>query len=80
MAGKLSVEWTHSARNQAGQIYQWSRKEADQFLDDIKAFEDVIESFPRSFVRSVKRKNHYLGLINKHVSAIYRIRKKLYLL
>lgn len=81
MAGKLNVEWTDSALNQVDKIYnfilnQWSPREADQFLDEIKTFEDTIQSFPRSFTKSVKSKNHHLGLINRHVSAVYRVKRK----
>lgn len=78
MAKKFSVSWSQESKTQIDRILNylqqnWSEKEADNFLDLLIHFERTISQFPKSFKASAKFKNCRLGLVHKHVTAIYKI-------
>jgi hypothetical protein len=80
MEESLSVEWSEPAAIQLDNFYKfifekWSFKEAEKFLDQVQEFESIISRFPKAFIQSSKKKKYRIGLIHKHVSAIYEIRK-----
>lgn len=78
MAAKYSVLWSKEANLQVERIFNfikenWSDKEAENFLDLLFHFEKTIALFPNSFKTSKKFKDCRLGLVHKHVTAIYKI-------
>ena len=78
MAVKYSVLWSKEANLQVERIFNfikenWSDKEAENFLDLLFHFEKTISLFPNSFKTSKKFKDCRLGLVHKHVTAIYKI-------
>lgn len=80
MAGRLSIEWSLNASINLDNFYsficdQWSLKDAERFLNQVQEFENIIAEFPNAFIGSRKRKKYRIGLIHKHVSAVYEIRK-----
>jgi len=80
MEENLNVEWSEAAVEHLEKFYRfifykWSFKEAEKFLDQAQEFELIISKFPKAFVQSSKKKNYRIGLIHKHVSAVYTIKK-----
>lgn len=81
MAGKYNVNWTLEAKNQVDQILSYlrenfSEKECNDFLDLLFHFEKAITSFPKLFKESSVYKNCRLGIVHRHVTAIYIFRGK----
>ena len=81
MAAKYDVKWTSEAKQNVDGILSfirehWSEKECEDFLDFIQHFEKTISYFPQSFKESVVLKGCRLGLIHKHITAIYSIKGK----
>jgi len=77
MARKYKVFWSQEAKRQVDNILTYLRqnfgeKEADNFLDLLLHFEQTIMQFPKAFKASSKFKNCRLGLVHKHVTAIYK--------
>ena len=85
MAELLNIEWLVNASLHLDHFYnyilkEWSFREAEQFLDQVQEFEKIIAQFLNAFIGSRKRKKYRIGLIHKHVSAVYEFRKsKLYI-
>ena len=80
MAGSLSIEWSSAASMHLDNFYNyilnlWSVKEAEKFLDQVQEFENIITKFPNAFISSKRKTRYRNGLIHKHVSAIYEVRK-----
>lgn len=78
MEKKYKVYWSKEAKSQVDIILEflrnkWSEKEADNFLDLLLHFELVITRFPKSFKTSDYFKGCRLGLVHRHVTAIYKI-------
>ena len=78
MGAKVEIEWTAQAVADLDSIYSyvllnWSKKEADAFLDVVREFQDIIAAYPNASIRSLKRKAYRLGLIHRNVSAVYKI-------
>ena len=81
MAAKYNVLWSNEANRKVDIIFNfikenWSIKEAEDFLDLLFHFEKTISLFPNSFKVSKKFKDCRLGLVHKHVTAIYKIEGK----
>ena len=81
MAGLYNVIWTLEAKKQVDEILEylrnnWSEKECSDFLDLTVHFQKTISLFPRTFKVSKKYKNCRLGLIHKHITAIYKISRR----
>jgi plasmid stabilization system protein ParE len=81
MAGSYKVIWSQESKKQVDLICafikdKWTIKEADDFLDLLMHFERTISSFPKAFKSSPKNKLYRLGLIHKHTTAVYLIKKK----
>lgn len=80
MAERLSIEWSANASLNLDSFYtfilnQWSFAEAERFLDQVQEFENIIAEYPNAFIGSRKRKKYKIGLIHKHVSGVYEIKK-----
>ena len=80
MAESLSIEWSSSASSNLDNFYkyianEWSFIDAEKFLDQVQEFENVVASFPTAFITSKRQKKYRIGLIHRHVSAIYEVRK-----
>lgn len=81
MEGKYKVNWSKESKNQVDLICafikeKWNEKEVNDFLDLLLHFERTISAFPKAFKPSPKRKQYRLGLIHKHTTAVYIIKKK----
>jgi len=81
MKRKYEVDWTLEAKRQIDNILsflreRWSESEAKDFLDLLLHFENTISQFPKSYKESSKFKECRLGLIHRHVTAIYKITGK----
>jgi plasmid stabilization system protein ParE len=78
MAGSLEVFYTVEAKSQLDAIINylndnWTNKEYNDFLDLLLHFENLIARFPNSFKKSRRFKNCRLGLVHRHISAVYSI-------
>ena len=78
MAGKRNVEWSEAAVQQLDAFYydirdRFSSREAEAFLDMVQLFEALVSELPEAFVATRKRKNVRLGLIHRHVTAVYKV-------
>jgi|SRR4051812_4897299 plasmid stabilization system protein ParE len=81
MAGKHNVVWSKESKKQVDLIYfsikeRWTQKEAEDFLDLLLHFQRIISEFPKAFKASPKNKNLRLGLIHRHLTAVYTIKKE----
>jgi plasmid stabilization system protein ParE len=81
MAKRYKVIWTQESKNQVDNIlsflkHKWSEKEASDFLDLLLHFELTISQFPKSFKESSKFKGCRLGLVHRHVTAVYKLSGK----
>ena len=81
MEKKYKVSWSKEAKVQIDSIIAFLKEhsttqEADNFLDLLLHFQKTIETFPKSFKISKRRKNCRLGLVHKHVTALYTIKQK----
>ena len=81
MAGMYRVTWTAEAKSRVDEIIaylrrNWSEKEVNDFLDLLLHFENTISRFPKSYKESAKFENCRLGLIHRHVSAVYKISRR----
>jgi plasmid stabilization system protein ParE len=80
MAANLKVEWSDEADSQLAKFHDqvlelWGKKEAEHFLDLAQEFERLVSLYPKAIIKSKKKRNIRLGLIHRHVSAIYQIEK-----
>ncbi|MBS1568257.1 MAG: type II toxin-antitoxin system RelE/ParE family toxin [Bacteroidetes bacterium] len=78
MGALRKVEWTARAERDLAGIHdfilqKWSAREADAFLAQVRAFEQRIATWPNSFRRSARNKQHRLGLVHRHTMAVYRV-------
>jgi plasmid stabilization system protein ParE len=76
MAENLRIEWSDAAAAQLDKFYNyilehWSLREAERFLDQVQEFEAVLVKHPKAFIQSRRKKKYRIGLVHKHVSAIY---------
>jgi plasmid stabilization system protein ParE len=76
MAENLEVFYTVEAKSQLDSIVSylndnWTSKEYNDFLDLLLHFENLISRFPDSFKKSKRFKNCRLGLVHRHITAIY---------
>jgi len=81
MAVKYIVTWTPESKIKVDDIIQylsknWGDVEVENFLDLLQHFEKTIASFPHTFKSSSKFLNCRLGLVHKHVTAIYKVSNK----
>lgn len=61
MGVRVEVEWTEQAMADLEEIHSyllqnWSKKEAESFLNKAKEFQDIVSSFPNASIKSPKRK------------------------
>lgn len=75
---KFSVIWTLESKNKVDKIVQylqenWGNVEAEKFLDLLQQFEKTISTNPLSYESSSKYLHCRLGLVHKHVTAIYKV-------
>ncbi len=78
MAAARKVEWTFESLSDLERIHAsvakaWSEATAERFLDLIDEFEDLVVQFPQGFRASPVRPDLRLGLIHRHVIAVYRV-------
>lgn len=81
MDARLNVNWSHTATSQLDKFYhqildKWLIREAEKFLDLAQEFELVISKHPSAFIASKRIKKYRIGLIHRHVSAIYEVKEK----
>ncbi len=81
MAARLNVNWSLTATNQLDKFYhqildKWTIRDAEKFLDLAQEFELVISKHPSAFIASARIKKYRIGLIHRHVSAIYEVKEK----
>lgn len=81
MDARLNVNWSLAATNQLDKFYhqileKWTIREAEKFLDLAQEFELVISKHPSAFIASKSKKKYRIGLIHRHVSAIYEVKEK----
>jgi plasmid stabilization system protein ParE len=79
MAENRRIEWSDAAIAQLDALYNyllnsWSIIEAERFLDQVQEFEAVIVRHPKAFIQSRRKKIYRIGLVHKHVSAVYAFR------
>ncbi|MAO63508.1 MAG: hypothetical protein CL666_00765 [Balneola sp.] len=78
MAEKLPVIWSRESSAKVEEIKaylleEWSKKEVESFLKELKSFEDRIELFPKLYPASQKRSNMRKAVITKQQSVIYQV-------
>ena len=78
MVDKYEIKWTRESKDQTDKIIayllkNWSEKECKDFLDLLLHFEKTISLFPKTFKASSKYKVCRLGLVHKHITAVYKI-------
>lgn len=78
MAEKLSVIWSRESSEKAEEIKaylleEWSEREVENFLKELKSFEDRIELFPKLYPASEKHPNMRKAVITKQQSVIYKV-------
>lgn len=78
MAGSLEVFYTVEAKSQLDAIINylndnWTNKEYNDFLDLLLHFENLFARLLNSFKKSRRFKNCRLGLVHRHISAVYSI-------
>lgn len=82
MADKTyQVYWTEEAKRQVDDIIdflnrRWTIKEVSDFLDLLSHFENLISHFPKTYKESKVFKKCRLGLVHRHVTAIYTVKGK----
>jgi plasmid stabilization system protein ParE len=81
MDARLNVNWSLSATHQLEKFYhqileKWTIREAEKFLDLVQEFELVIAKHPSAFIASKRKRRYRIGLIHRHVSAIYEVHEK----
>ena len=74
------IQWTDKAIKTAENIVnylknKWTEKEVNIFLNDIDKVIALIETNPKLFKASIKRKNVHLALLSKHTFLVYQIRE-----
>lgn len=79
MVVKYEIEWTEEASDDLEKIYNflllaWGERKAEEFLNLVLEFEEIILRYPKAFTRSHKIRTCYLGLVHPNTTAVYRIK------
>lgn len=78
MAAKYRVIWSEEAVSDLREIYdfilfKWSIKEAENFLDQVREFEDILRIYPEGFKSSNSVEGVRIGHVHQNTTAVYRI-------
>lgn len=73
MAVKYEIEWTEEASADLEKIYNfllltWGDRKAEEFLNLVFEFEEIILRFPQAFKRSRKIRTCYRGLVHPNTT------------
>lgn len=82
MSNELHVSWSleSSKKVQSIKTYllsKWDQREVDNFLSNIKRFENLVVRFPELYPASLKHPNLRKAVITKQQSIIYEIDKNI---
>lgn len=78
MRNRLEVIWSIESVNITDQIInylnsEWSEREVKNFLEALKAFEEIVSFFPEIYPDSQIKKGYRRGVIVKQVSVLYSV-------
>lgn len=81
MVEKFELEWSEPATHDLEKIYNfllltWTIREAENFLDLVLEFEELLLRYPKLFATSKKFRYCRIGLIHENVSAVYKVTGK----
>ncbi len=80
MRKKLEVIWSFEAAKRSDQVIkylleEWSEKEAINFLETLKGFEELVSNFPELYPLSQKKKGYRKAVILKQISILYSVKR-----
>lgn len=80
MRNKLEVIWSYEAAKSSDQIIkylleEWTVKEAFNFLETLKGFEEIVSYFPELYPVSLKKKGYRKAVILKQISILYSVKR-----
>ena len=78
MRNRLEVFWSIESVNTTDQIIdylnsEWSEREVNNFLEALKAFEEIVSLFPEIYPDSQIKKGYRRAVIVKQVSVLYSV-------
>ncbi len=81
MVEKCELEWSEPAFDDLEKIYNfllitWTTREAENFLDLVIEFEELLLRYPKLFATSKKFRSCRIGMIHENISAVYKIMGK----
>ena len=78
METKFDILWSKESKLQFDRIVlylreEWTEKEVDKFVKQIKNFERMVVKFPEIYAESKKKEGLRKAVLSKHSSVIYKV-------
>lgn len=80
MRSKIEVVWSIESAKRTDQVIkflleEWSEKEAINFLETLRGFEELVSNYPELYPLSQKKKGYRKAVILKQISIIYSVKR-----